>query len=108
MNQATCNWPLGNGSLIAFNIYASNTNWLQKSGLYIFSYLAANGRWTALYVGQTEDFSARLPSHERLHEAVKLGATHIHTHVVPLQAERDRIEAALIAHLQPPMNIQHR
>lgn len=102
----TCNWPIGNGQYLTFHIYSENKNWKQISGLYIFAYLAANGKWTALYVGQTDDFSSRLPSHERLNEAVRLGATHIHACVVSAQSERDRLEAALIRNLQPRMNGQ--
>ena len=62
----------------------------------------------ALYVGKTDDFAKRPATHERLDEAVRLGATHIHARVVPLQADRDRIEKTLILSLQPPLNTQHR
>ena len=102
----TCNWPLGNGQYLTFNVHSENKDWNKVSGLYIFAYLAANGKWTALYVGQTDDFSSRLPSHERLNEAVRLGATHIHARVVELQSDRDYYEAILIQCLQPEMNEQ--
>lgn len=104
----TCSWPLGDGSSLEFTIYDRNEGWYKVGGLYIFSFLAANGRWTALYIGQTNDFSARLPSHERLHEAVQLGATHIHALVVPRQQNRDIWESMLIRHIQPSMNEQLR
>lgn len=106
--MATCSWPLGDGSSLEFTIYDRNEGWNQVAGLYIFSFLATNGRWTALYVGQTNDFSARLPSHEKLNEAVQRGATHIHALVVPLQQNRDALELRLVRHLQPPMNDQLR
>lgn len=106
--MANCSWPLGNGSTLEFTIYDRNEGWNKVAGLYIFSFLASNGRWTALYVGQTNDFSARLPSHERLNEAVQRGATHIHALVVPLQQSRDTWESMLIQHLQPSLNEQLR
>lgn len=104
----TCNWPTSATTSLLFHIYGENKNWLAKAGLYIFSYQDKDGIWRALYVGQTDDFSDRLPTHERLKEAVRLGATHIHTRVVPLQADRDTLERALIRHLLPPMNEQLR
>jgi hypothetical protein len=104
--MATCSWPLGNGQYLSFNIYSENKNWNKVSGLYIFSYLASNGKWCPLYVGQTDDFSSRPANHERLDEAVRLGATHIHALVVPLQSDRNRFEEMLIQNLQPPMNTQ--
>ncbi len=106
--MSKCNWPLGNGQHIQFDVFGQNQGWNSVSGLYIFSYQLENGNWRALYVGQTDDFSSRLPNHERLNEAVQLGATHIHAAVVPLKSNRDSWERMLIQHLQPPMNTQHR
>jgi hypothetical protein len=106
--MANCNWPLGNGNTLEFTIYDRNEGWNSVGGLYIFSFMAKNGRWTALYIGQTNDFSIRLPSHERLNEAVQRGATHIHALTVPQQKNRDAWESLLIQHIQPPMNEQLR
>ena len=106
--MSTCNWPLGNGQTLAFEIYTANTKWADIAGLYIFSYLSQDGRWRAVYVGQTNSFVQRLPTHEQLAPAGQLGATHIHTVVVTQQIDRDRLEAALIQHLQPPLNEHHR
>lgn len=103
-----CSWPFGanpNQSL-NFHIYDRNDGWLSKPGLYIFTFLDTNGMWTPLYVGQTDDFSVRFPRHEKLGEAVQLGATHIHALHVPLQADRNRLEFALISYLQPTINVQ--
>jgi hypothetical protein len=104
----TCNWPLGNGESLGCHIYDPDTNWNQAAGVYIFAYPTDQTSWRALYVGQADDFSSRLPSHERWNEAVRLGATHIHALVVPLAANRDRLEKMLIQNLQPRMNVQHR
>jgi hypothetical protein len=106
--MSTCRWPLGNGQTLTFHVYDSNDKWLKAAGLYIFAYLAKDGLWRALYVGQTDDFSSRLPSHERLDEAIQHGATHIHAVQVPLAANRDEWERLLISHLQPQLNELYR
>lgn len=104
--MSKCNWPYSSNQTLEFDIYAKNEGWYHVAGLYIFSYQNRDGGWVALYVGQTDDFAKRPATHERLDEAIQLGATHIHARVVSLQADRDRLEAALIRHLQPPLNQQ--
>lgn len=106
--MSKCNWPLGNGQHLEFDVYDRHQDWDVVAGLYIFSYQGATTSWHALYVGQTDDFSSRLPSHDRLNEAVQLGATHIHACVVPSQSNRDLWERQLIQNLQPPLNSQNR
>ncbi|MEX2964662.1 hypothetical protein [Microbulbifer sp. TYP-18] len=101
-------WPLGDGTAIEFHIYEKNESWDSVAGLYIFSYKTPDGSWCALYVGQTDDFSSRLPSHERWDEAHGFGATHVHAIAVTGQWERDVIEKCLVEHLQPQMNSHHR
>ncbi len=105
--MSTCKWPLGNGQTLEFTVYGSDTTWNKTAGLYVFTYQTPQG-WIALYVGQTDDFSARLPNHERWNEAARLGATHVHAVVVPLQANRDLYEKMLIRNLQPRLNDQLR
>jgi predicted GIY-YIG superfamily endonuclease len=77
------------------------------SGLYIFAYKGEQ-YWHPLYVGQTDDFSARLSCHERWDEAVRKGATHVHALSVSQAAMRDTYEHLLIQNLQPVMNFQLR
>ena len=104
----TVPWPLGNGQTLNFKHYDLNsTTWNKVAGLYIFTY--DDGQyWRPLYVGQTNDFSTRIPSHERFEEAVRNGATHIHAVVVEQQANRDRWEKLLISAHLPPLNEQHK
>jgi len=106
--MSTCNWPLGNGETLEFTVYEPNATWNSVAGLYIFAYRTDATHCRALYVGQTEDFSSRIPSHDRWHEAARRGATHIHALVVPLAATRDRWEEMLIQNLHPQMNAQLR
>ncbi len=102
--MATCDWPIGAGQTLTFTVFDYDaTEWKTVGGLYIFARVAGDG-WDPLYVGKTENFRARMPSHERWDEARRLGATQVHALVVPLEANRARLEAALIALLKPPMN----
>jgi hypothetical protein len=107
--MSICSWPLGNGQSLDCTIYEPNsTTWNKIAGLYVFAYASDETHWRALYVGQTDDFSSRIPSHEKWDSAVRLGATHIHAAVVPQAAKRDTLEKLLIAHLQPLMNEQYK
>lgn len=103
----TCNWSLGNGNTLKFTVHDSNQDWKAVGGLYVFASLTEDG-WLPLYIGKADDFSDRLPSHERLDEAIELGATHIHAAIVSSEANRDKWEPMLIQHYQPPLNVQHK
>ena len=106
-HQGTVNWPIGPNQTLAFEAHDANGPWNSVPGLYIFA-RPSGANWSAVYVGQADDLSTRLPNHNRLDEAVRAGATQIHAMVEHLQAERDRLERLLIQHLQPPLNAQHR
>lgn len=103
--MSTCTWPIGNNETLQFNIYTQDGEWNPVAGLYIFTYFDGQ-LWRPVYVGQADDFSNRLPNHERWDEARRFGATHVHAKVVPLAANRDTLETRLIAHLQPVLNKQ--
>lgn len=101
--MSTVSWPVGNDQTLDFTSYNLNATWNNVAGLYIFAY--DDGKhWRALYVGQTNDFSSRIPNHERIGEAVRKGVSHVHAMVVTQAATRDTLEKLLIQHLQPPMN----
>jgi predicted GIY-YIG superfamily endonuclease len=98
-----CSWSLPDGRCLDFYICGLYENWEEVAGLYIFCYKSSDG-WYPLYIGQTEDFSVRLPNHERFNEAVNRGATHIHAVIIPDAANRDKWEKSLIQYYQPKMN----
>jgi hypothetical protein len=79
------------------------------AGNYAFVKQLANGNYTPLYFGVADDLRARLPSHERMAEAVRLGATHVMAHSTP-SGEQARLaeERDLIQYWNPPLNVQHR
>ena len=105
-NQPKVTWSIGNGKTLRFNVYDLETNWYDVPGLYIFCYQTMNS-WPALYIGQTDNFQKRFANHERLPEAIRRGATHIHALTVNEQANRDAWERTLITIYQPAMNTQH-
>ena len=93
--------------VIEFEVYPHSTNWNDVGGVYAFAHLEPTG-WHVHYVGQTNSFANRIPNHERWPEARRLGATHVLAARYNLQADRDKVEAALIAALRPRLNTQLR
>lgn len=91
-----------------FQVCDPRGRWLARPGLYLFASLETDRqgvrRWRALYVGKTQDFSDRLPTHEDWPEAVQLGATHIHALVLNKAAERARLECLIWDKYRPAMN----
>jgi hypothetical protein len=80
-----------------------------EGGNYIYAKQLPTGRFLPLYIGQASSLQVRIPGHEVWAEAVRLGVTHVFSHVTPA-GERARCaeEADLIAFWNPPLNKQHR
>ena len=92
-----------------FTVYLpDDADWPAESGVYVFAGLVpAAGdelQWHALYVGETQDLSDRLPAHERWSAAQRLGATHIHVRPAPDPIDRVVLQRMLIQDYQPPLN----
>jgi Nuclease subunit of the excinuclease complex len=104
---ATCNWSLGNGKTLEFEVHPFDVNWGDYAGLYIFAD-GSGDCWKPLYIGKTESFKNRFASHEREDEALYRGSTAIHAVAVPQAGKRAEWEVALIQIYQPPMNVQLR
>jgi hypothetical protein len=82
---------------------------LAVGGNYCFAMRLANGNFTPLYFGESENLQTRLPSHDRWDEAKRLGATHVWAHSTPAGASaRAAEEQDLIQYWNPPLNVQHR
>lgn len=91
-----------------FTVHRVEAQWSNAAGIYIFAGVDSQNRWLALYIGQCGSFADRIPSHEQWDTARSLGATHVHARTVPLAADRDNIERALIQAYHPPLNTQFR
>ena len=95
-----------------FTVYGDDTNWNEVAGLYVFVQhqvdTQGNPQWYAWYVGQTQSFSDRLPTHERWPEAVRKGANQIHARTEEDGLKREALEKELIEAYEPPLNLEHR
>ena len=94
-----------------FTVYNPEvTDWHEVGGLYIFAGLGSdpqgNLEWHAYYIGATQDFSDRLPTHENWPAAAQLGATRIHAMTVQDAQPRAELELELVQKYQPPLNLQ--
>lgn len=93
-------------SAYQFGVYEYGDSWPDVGGVYIFARREPRGRWSALYIGETDNLRARIPGHEKWTSAWLLGATHVHALVVAQPSQRDKIEAELIQACQPRLNEQ--
>jgi hypothetical protein len=104
-NTQTVTWQGASGTRYTYYAYPIGTTFLPGPGNYCFAKVGADGRWAALYFGQTGDLSDRFESHHKADCARRRGATHIHAHVNDGgEASRLREEADLIAAYKPPCN----
>ena len=105
--MADCDW-FGH----TFTVLPHDATWHDVPGVYIFaSHQQPPGgprQWSAIYVGATTSFSARIPNHEAWLAARNLGASAVHAMVVQRADQRKAIEEYLIARSQPQLNTQHR
>lgn len=99
--------PSKNGNTYTFKVYDPYGDWNPVGGVYIFLRPSLRADWDYLYIGQTEDFSKRMPpNHERWEEARRRGATVIGATAIRSVPERLGLEKELIQRFQPPMNDQ--
>ncbi len=94
----------------------STASWPPGGGVYIFARREHNlaevlgglpAECTALYVGETGDFSTRLgPSHERWLSALGCRMTHVHIWAMPYETKASRLdlERELREESQPVLN----
>lgn len=94
------------GDRLRLEAHPHGAPWSNVGGVYVFCHSPSPGNWSPHYTGQTNSFQNRIPTHEQWAPARRLGATHVLAAVIPLQADRNRIEADLIAEWQPPLNTQ--
>jgi hypothetical protein len=101
-----CIWVGRSGARYAYKVFPPGTEWYDLPGNYVFARLLADGRWQAIYVGQTDSFKNRLPCHEKLPCARLHGFTHIHAHVNQFQFARMNEETDLVRGHNPPCNVK--
>lgn len=100
-----------NGAVYQFQLHPVGTQYLPRSGVYIFVKMGSNGKWDPIYVGETGSFQRRLYDDLRLHHQwsgiVAHGATHILTlHVPGNLVDRETIETDIRRITSTPCNQQ--
>ena len=104
-SRSTCRWPGQSGATYVFYIYSPDERMPTASGVYIFAGATDQTTWRAAYIGQTQNFAARIPNHEQLNCASRNGATHIHLLGVDGgENARLQVESDLLAAIKPPCN----
>lgn len=75
------NWHGESGNRYTFDVFPAGTSFNPNPGVYIFCKPSGPNSWSALYVGQTHDFSERVSQNLEFHQgwirARAAGATHI-------------------------------
>lgn len=107
-NTATkINWTGISGQNYEYEIYEIGDSFKPEAGNYIFCKLNTAGNWEPQYIGQTNDLNERLGNHDKEACAKLNGATHIHAHLNPVEANRLVEEKDLIENFKPVCNTQH-
>lgn len=101
MTNQTCDWD---GE--TFEVLTRSANWSNSGGVYIFAGMLG-GYWNAFYIGSTESFADRIPSHERWYAASRRGATHVHVKSVARARTRQDLERRLIRAFEPDLNTRY-
>ena len=97
-----------NGNSYQYEPYKIGTNFKAIAGNYMFVYMANNGNWTILYIGETKDLSTRFGGHHKLPAAIKKGATHLLVRANNGgEAARKKEEKELIITYKPALNEVH-
>jgi hypothetical protein len=94
-----------------FQLHPIGVHYKSRPGVYIFCRERSPGQWTALYIGEAENFDQRVgsqrASHHKWERVVAARATHICTLVVSGgKAARLAVETDLRRHNKPPLNDQ--
>lgn len=76
----TCVWSGISGKTYTYYIHQIGTQFIAAPGNYVFAKVV-NGRWAAVYVGETENLAERFDYHHAMPCIRANGATHIHAHV---------------------------
>jgi hypothetical protein len=100
------------GDNINFKICDFTSEWNEVGGIYMFCrrVVLLNGCiiWMPVYIGKTNNFKIRLPSHEKWEKAIQLGAVKVLAVVEESEYRRSLLEFQLIQHFDPPLNKQLR
>lgn len=102
-------WTGKAGGTYEFDVYLIGQEFNPVSGVYIFCRPIGDGRFEALYVGETDSFNdrlnTRLEHHHGFKRAIPYGATHVAVRLVA-SADCLSVETDLRHGLNPVCNAQ--
>ena len=105
--DVTCAW-----AELEFYVQSRDDDLPNVAGLYIFCSernTALSYLWVPLYIGRASSLTCRVSSnHEKWHEALDRGFSHVHVFPERLEVRRIMYEKQLIEVYQPILNIHHR
>ena len=105
MAKETIMWPGASGEEYEYWIHLIGATFKDSPGNYIFAKETSPGRWTPIYIGETESLKDRLSNHEKIPCVKRHGGTHIHAHTNSSDVNARRAEESdLRAKWDPPCN----
>jgi hypothetical protein len=100
-------WQGASGQWYVHSILPFSTSTSFDNANYIFVRREFDGRRTGLYIGQSDKFYQRLPDHEKVEDARRLGVNELHVHLLAAsEADRFHIETDLRNGHRTPLNEQ--
>ena len=79
-DERTIMWLGISGNQYKYWISPIGSSFKPVAGNYIFAKETSPSKWTAIYVGETDNLARRLSDHEKLLCVRRNGGTHIHHH----------------------------
>lgn len=75
-------WPGKSGRVYPHSVFPlAQAPWVPEAN-YVLASVGADGGWEPIYVGVTENLAETLRTSSVLSQALRLGATHIHIHLL--------------------------
>jgi excinuclease UvrABC nuclease subunit len=102
----TINWPGQSGKQYKYWIYPRASDLKESPGNYVYAKETSPGKWSPVYIGQTDNLKERQSAKYKKECLDRNGATHIHAHLSGDENSRLAEEADLIAKWQPDCNSQ--
>ena len=99
-------WTGLSGKKYRFSLHPIGASFVAVPACYIFTKRNGNGRWSAVYIGETSDLSQRLENHHKMPCIHSHGATHICVNASGMTSARERldVEKDLLAVNYAPCN----
>ena len=104
MNTANVNLRGASGRTYDFQVSPWGKQFDRVGAVYAVLRLELDGKYTVLYIGQTEDLSSRFDSHHKQTCFDRNNKTHIGVHLDPSERNRLAIERDLVANYHPVCN----